>query len=75
MKAKQKALHSDLRSRIKTLSVRTAALKRKMLAAGGSHRISRLAQAEDYEGLLDSLMASTEAHHGVDQNMLKHVDS
>jgi hypothetical protein len=49
MKTKKTAPHSALRSRIKTLGVRTVALKRQMLAAGASHRISRLAQAADLE--------------------------
>jgi len=111
MEAKQTALHIALRNRIKTLDVRSAELKRIMLAAGPAHRISRLAQSEDldrrhqhlaaelrrlagqgpgilqdaraalslladdYEGLLDSLMASTEAHYRASQNRLKHVES
>jgi hypothetical protein len=111
MKTKETAVHAALRGRIKILGVRAAALQRSMLAAGGSHRISRLAQAEDleqrhahlaetlqqldragpgflqeakaalelladdYEGLLDGLMASTEAHYAADQKRVKHVQS
>jgi hypothetical protein len=111
MKTKKTAPHSALRSRIKTLGVRTVALKRQMLAAGASHRISRLAQAadlelrhkrlaaelhlldlegpgvlqdakaalsllaDDYEGLLDSLMVSTEAHYAAGQNMSENIES
>ena len=111
MKTKETALYSALRSRIKTLGVRTAALRRRMLAAGDFHSVSWLAQAEDlqqrhqhltaelhlldrkgpgvlqeskaalslladdYEGLLDSLMFSTEEHFAAGQPKVKHIDA
>jgi hypothetical protein len=111
MKVKETALHSALRSRIKTLDLRMAVLKRRMLAAGRAHRISSLAEAEDlqlrhqhlaaklhlidregpglrqdataelglladdYEGLLDRLMASTEDHFAASQLKAKNLDA
>lgn len=103
MKTKELTPHSALKSRIRTLGMRTAALRRKMSVMKDPTKISRLGElnelekrhkhleerlreidaqgpgfrqdvhaeltllADNFEGMLDSFMFSTEAHYFADQ--------